>query len=57
MAFVDAMQVAMLVAAGVCMAGALIALVLLPAREKAAAPASARAAVALVEPPLAPSPA
>ncbi|MEA2245909.1 MAG: hypothetical protein QOH46_438 [Solirubrobacteraceae bacterium] len=56
-AFVDAMQVAMLVAAGVCMAGALIALVLLPAREKAAAPASARAAVALVEPPLAPSPA
>jgi hypothetical protein len=55
-AFVDAMQVAMLVAAGVCMAGALIALVLLPAREKAA-PASARTAVALVEPPLAPSPA
>jgi EmrB/QacA subfamily drug resistance transporter len=36
-AFVDAMQSAMLVAAGVCFVGALLALALLPAREQARA--------------------
>jgi MFS transporter, DHA2 family, multidrug resistance protein len=49
-AFVDGMQIAMLVAAGVTLVGALVALVLLPARaeqtEAAHAPAPARLTVA-----------
>jgi EmrB/QacA subfamily drug resistance transporter len=48
LAFVEGMQIAMLVAAAVTIAGALIALVLLPARAKATAPA--RVAPAMAEP-------
>jgi MFS transporter, DHA2 family, multidrug resistance protein len=44
LAFVDGMQIAMLVAAAVTLAGALVAAVLLPARAPVAAPAAPRVA-------------
>jgi EmrB/QacA subfamily drug resistance transporter len=51
-AFVDGMQIAMLVAAGVTLVGALVALVLLPARaeQTEAAPAPAPARITVAEP-------
>jgi EmrB/QacA subfamily drug resistance transporter len=52
-AFVDAMQVAMLVAAAVVMAGAVLALALLPARERTTADEPARASAAVARGPLA----
>jgi EmrB/QacA subfamily drug resistance transporter len=49
-AYVDGMQIAMLVAAAVTLVGALVALVLLPARATAPAPAVARPPLAIAEP-------
>jgi EmrB/QacA subfamily drug resistance transporter len=49
-AFVDGMQIAMLVAAAVTVVGAFVALVLLPARATKAAPAAAPAPHAAAEP-------
>ncbi len=57
LAFVEGMQVAMLVAAAVTAAGALVALLLLPSRETTVAPAPAPRAARTIEPVAVPTPA
>jgi EmrB/QacA subfamily drug resistance transporter len=57
LAFVEGMQVAMLVAAAVTAAGALVALLLLPSRETTVAPAPAPSTARTIEPVAVPTPA